>query len=142
MEKNTISTELTISQKEFEALIECPNEVRYLYALKRIADTETMWTIVDDNGAFVIQSYSDERFISLWSSKEYAQAFCIKDGTNYKVKAVTLDTFEDTIIDYICEEELLLNIFPTEQKTLGKVVGLNKFAEDLSHVLEDYIAST
>lgn len=28
--------------------------------------------------------------------------------------------------------------FPTGQEVLGKVVGLNQFAEDLSHALEDY----
>lgn len=28
--------------------------------------------------------------------------------------------------------------FPTGQEVLGKVVGLNQFAEDLSQALEDY----
>lgn len=31
-----------------------------------------------------------------------------------------------------------ISVFPTGQEVLGKVVGLNQFAEDLSHALEDY----
>lgn len=61
--------------------------------------------------------------------KENADCVCI---------AITLDSFEESVIDYICKEELLLNVFPTAQESVGKIVGLNTFAEDLSEILEDY----
>ena len=138
MENNTIPNEVIISGKEFNALIKSQPNVRYQYAIKRIADTETMWSIVDNNGAFFIQSYGNERLLPIWSSKEYAHAFCVKDWYNYKIKAISLDTFENSIIDFICKEGLSINVFPTGQEVLGKVVGLNQFAEDLSHALEDY----
>lgn len=138
MENNTMPNELIISEKEFNALIKSQPDVRYQYALKRIADTETMWSIVDNNGAFVIHSYGNERLLPIWSSKEYAHAFCVKYWSNCKIKAISLDTFENSIIDFICKEGLSINVFPTGQEVLGKVVGLNQFAEDLSHELEDY----
>ena len=138
MENNTIPNEVIISEKEFNALIKSQPDVRYQYALKRIADTETMWSIVDSNGAFLIQSYANERLLPIWSSKEYAHAFCVRGWSNYKIKAISLDTFENSIIDFICKEGLSINVFPTGQEVLGKVVGLNQFAEDLSHALEDY----
>lgn len=130
--------ELIISEEEFNVLTKSHYEERYRYALKRIADTETMWSVVDNNGAFVIQSYGNERLFPIWSSMEYAQAFCVKDKSDCKITAISLDSFEDSIIDLICKEGLLINVFPTEQETLGKVVGLNQFAEDLSRELEDY----
>lgn len=50
---------LIISTEEKNALIQCQSDIRYKYTLKRIADTETMWSIVDNNGAFFIQSDFD-----------------------------------------------------------------------------------
>ena len=138
MGNKTIPNEVIISEKEFNALIKSQPNVRYQYALKRIADTETMWSIVDNNGAFVIHSYGNERLLPIWSSKEYAHAFCVKNMLDYKITFISLDFFEESIIDYICKEGLSINVFPTGQEVLGKVVGLNQFAEDLSHALEDY----
>lgn len=136
MGKETSLNELMISNEEFEALTKCRPEVRYQYTLKRIADTETMWSIVRDKSSFAIQSFGKERLLPIWSSKEYAQAFCINDNADCESIAITLDFFEESVIDYICKEELLLNIFPTVQESLGKIVGLNTFAEDLSDILE------
>jgi hypothetical protein len=138
MGKETSLNELRISNEEFETLTKCQPEVRYQYTLKRIADTETMWSIVGGKNSFAIQSFGKERLLPIWSSKEYAQAFCMKENADCESIAITLDSFEESVIDYICKEELLLNVFPTIQEPVGKIVGLNTFAEDLSKILEDY----
>ena len=138
MGKEASLNELRISNEEFEALTKCQPEVRYQYTLKRIADTETMWSIVGDKSSFAIQSFGKERLLPIWSSKEYAQAFCINDNADCESVAITLDSFEESVIDYICKEGLFLNVFPTVQESLGKIVGLNTFAEDLGEFLDDY----
>ena len=97
-----------------------------------------MWSIVGDKNSFAIQSFGKERLLPIWSSKEYTQVFCINDNADCESIAITLDSFEESVIDYICKEELLLNVFPTIQEPVGKIVGLNTFAEDLSEILEDY----
>ena len=127
-----------ISKEEFKALTKCRSEVRYQYALKRIADAETMWSIAKNKNTFAIQSLGNERLLPIWSSKEYAQAFCTNNWAGYEVIAITFDSFEESIIDYICEEGLLINVFPTGQEVFGKIVELNTFAEDLGKILEDY----
>ena len=63
MGKEACLNELRISNEEFEVLTKCQPEVRYLYALKRIADTETMWSIVGDKNSFAIQSFGKERLL-------------------------------------------------------------------------------
>ncbi len=78
MGKEASLNELRISNEEYEALTKCQPEVRYQYTLKRIADTETMWSIVGDKNSFAIQPFGKERLLPIWSSKEYAQAFCMK----------------------------------------------------------------
>lgn len=130
--------ELKISGKEFEALNKCTPEVRYQYALKRIADAEAIWLLWNDEDGIVAQAYDEECLLPMWSSREYAQTFCVGDFKNYKCKAVTLDYFVDSIIDVISDNNLLIDVFPTQQEGRGKVVDLNTFAEDLNKYLEDY----
>lgn len=57
MGKEASLNELRISNEEYEALTKCQPEVRYQYTLKRIADTETMWSIVGDKNSFAIQPW-------------------------------------------------------------------------------------
>lgn len=130
--------ELEISDKEFKALNKCTPDVRYRYTLKRIADTEAIWLIWNEDNDFVIQAYDEECLLPMWSSREYAQAFCVGDFKDSICKAVTLDFFVDSIIDVISENNLLIDVFPTQQEGRGKVVDLNTFAEDLNKYLEDY----
>ena len=125
-------TNLKVSTEEIKALLQCKPEVRYQYTLKRIADTERMWTVVGSKAPFAVLNYEDKRLLPVWSSKEYAQAFCINDRAKFKSIAITLNNFEEYVIDFICNEELLINVFPTEKEPIGKIVSLNKFAEDLS----------
>ena len=49
-----------------------------------------------------------------------------------------MDCFENSVIDFICEKGLYINVFPTEKDPFGQIVSLKKFAEDLSILLEDY----
>ena len=130
--------DLKITTKEFEALMLCKAEVRYQYTLKRIADTEGMWTIIDNNNSFALQSYEDKQLFPIWSSKEYARAFCVGERDAYMCFAVTLDYFEEHVIDFVFNEGLLISVFPTVNEPFGKIVELNTFAEDLSCFLEDY----
>jgi hypothetical protein len=130
--------ELEISDKEFEALNKCTPEVRYQYTLKRIADAEAIWLLWNDEDGIVIQAYDEECLLPMWSSREYAQAFCVGDFKDCKCKAVTLDYFVEYVVDVINEDNLLIDVFPTQQEGRGKVVDLNTFAEDLNKYLEDY----
>ena len=57
----------------------------------------------------------------------------------YSCIPIILDDFEENIIDIIIERGYLLNVFPTQIEELGKVVGLNRFSEDLSEALSAYI---
>ena len=101
MGKEANLNDLRISYVEYESLTKCQAEVIYQYTLKRIADTETMWSIVGDKNSFAIQSFGKERLLPIWSSKEYTQAFCINDNADCESIAITLDSFEESVIDYI-----------------------------------------
>lgn len=57
--------DLKISTEEIRALVLCHPEVRYQYTLKRIADTECMWSVTGSkDSSFVVQNYEDKRLFS------------------------------------------------------------------------------
>ena len=138
MEKETKIRELWISNEEFQALEKCNSEIRYTYTIKRIADAEALWYILDEDGYLIIQTDGNKKFLPVWSSKEYAQVFCVKGENNYKYSAITSETFQDSVIDYIKQNGILINVFPTKKEPLGKIVDLKTFIEEINYLAEDY----
>ena len=138
MEEKTPINELKISPKEIETLMSCNPVVRYQYTIKRIADTETLWTLGVDNQTFAIQKSGEDYLLPIWSSKEFAIIFGSTFMKEYNCFPISLDNFEESIIDIICENGYLLNVFPTQTEEIGKVVGINSFSEDLSAALSEY----
>lgn len=138
MEEKTPINELKISPKEIETLMSCNPDVRYQYTIKRIADTETLWTLGVDNQTFAIQKSGEDYLLPIWSSKEFAIIFGSTFMKEYNCFPISLDNFEERIIDIICENGYLLNVFPTQTEEIGKVVGINSFSEDLSAALSEY----
>ena len=138
MEEKTPINELKNSPKEIETLMSCNPDVRYQYTIKRIADTETLWTLDVDNQTFAIQKSGEDYLLPIWSSKEFAIIFGSTFMKEYNCFPISLDNFEESIIDIICENGYLLNVFPTQTEEIGKVVGINSFSEDLSAALSEY----
>lgn len=138
MEKEPKIRELWISNEEFQALEKCNSEIRYTYTIKRIADAEALWYILDEDGYLIIQTDGNKKFLPVWSSKEYAQVFCVKGENNYKYSAITSETFQDSVIDYIKQNGILINVFPTKKEPLGKIVDLKTFVEEINYLAEDY----
>ena len=138
MKEKTPINELKISPKEIETLMSCNPDVRYQYTIKRIADTETLWTLGVNNQTFAIQKSGEDYLLPIWSSKEFAITFGSTFMKEYRCIPISLDNFEENIIDIICENGYLLNVFPTKTEEIGKVVGINSFSEDLSAALSEY----
>lgn len=138
MEKETKIRELWISNEEFQALEKCNSEIRYTYTIKRIADTEALWYILDEDGYLIIQTDGNKKFLPVWSSKEYAQVFCVKGENNYKYSAFTWETFEDSVMEYIRQNDILINVFPTQKEPFGKIVDSNTFVEEINKLIEEY----
>lgn len=130
--------QLKVSVKEFESLNRCDRNIRYKYVMKRIADTETIWTLAKNESTVGILIYEGQGLFPMWSSREFGEAFCQDMDPNYICLPLSLDDFVEYFIDFICEEDLLINIFPTTNEPIGKIVDINEFAEYLNKELEAY----
>ena len=123
--------------QEIESVIKLEPFERYKYSLKRIADNETLYTIKRDNETIAISDLDDEKLIPFWSAKQFAELNITDEWNEFYVEEISLDDFENEMVDFINENNFLMNIFPINNKT-GFVVSLDEFIRDLNIELERF----
>lgn len=128
---------MKINDKEFEAVLKLKPFDRYQYFIKRVADSELMYTVVDDSDNWAIADVEGTNVLSIWPAREYALENLFDEWKDFTVKEFTLEYFEDEIIDRIEENNYLLNVFSIKGKS-GFVVDINEFARDLSDEMGKY----
>ncbi|QRY58012.1 DUF2750 domain-containing protein [Sphingobacterium siyangense] len=128
---------MKITDKEIQAVTKLAPFDRYKYFLKRVADTERMYTLVNGNNEYALSEVKGNYVFSLWPFREYALLSIVGEWDNYQVKEITLDEFENEVIDFIEENKYLINVFTVDSKA-GFIVNLIEFARDLSDELKKY----
>jgi hypothetical protein len=123
--------------REIESVSNLSPIERYKYFIKKIADYEEVWTILDENGDYALSDIDDKIFISFWSSKEFIYSNLDGGWEKCIPKKISFDDLENEIFDLIAVEGYLINVFPVNGKS-GFVVELNEFARDLSEELKNY----
>ena len=123
--------------QEIESVIKLEPFERYKYSLKRIADNETLYTIKRDKETIAISDLDDEKLIPFWSAKQFAELNITDEWNEFYVEEISLDDFENEMVDFINENNFLMNIFPINNKT-GFVVSLDEFISDLNIELERF----
>ncbi len=128
---------MNLKTQEIERVIKLEPFERYKYSLKRIADNETLYTIKRDNETIAISDLDDEKLIPFWSAKKFAELNITDEWNEFYVEEISLDDFENEMVDFINENNFLMNIFPINNKT-GFVVSLDEFIRDLNIELERF----
>jgi hypothetical protein len=132
-----VSNMIKITEKEREAVSSLDTYERYKYFVKRVADTELMYSLKSLDGNWAISEVETSKLFPLWSAKEFADQ-CRKSGWyGFVIEEIDLETFEDDLLDFIHSEGYLLNVFPVGQNT-GFVVDIVEFAKDLSEEMKSY----
>ena len=128
---------MNLKTQEIESVIKLEPFERYKYSLKRIADNETLYTIKRDNETIAISDLDDEKLIPFQSAKQFAELNITDEWNEFYVEEISLDDFENEMVDFINENNFLMNIFPINNKT-GFVVSLDEFIRDLNIELERF----
>lgn len=126
---------LTLNEIKSVSLLE--PQKRYNYFIKKVADSEIMYSLKDKEGRWATSEVEGKKLFSLWTAKEYAANCIIGEWDNYKPYKITLDEFQNQIIDYLEENDFLLNIFSIKSNS-GFVVSLSEFVQDLTDELNKY----
>ena len=128
---------MNLKTQEIESVIKLEPFERYKYSLKRIADNETLYTIKRDKETIAISDLDDEKLIPFWSAKQFAELNITDEWNEFYVEEISLDDYENEMVDFINENNFLMNIFPINNKT-GFVVSLDEFIRDLNIELERF----
>ncbi len=123
--------------KEIESVSKLSPLERYKYFIKKIADFEEIWTIIDENGDYALSDIDDKVLISFWSAKEFIYSNLEGGWEKCVPKILSFDDLENEIFDLVASEDYLINVFPVNGKS-GFVVELDEFAKDLSDELKNY----
>jgi hypothetical protein len=110
---------------------------RYQHFIKRIADFEELWTIIDEDGDYALSSLDEFTLIPFWSAEEFIASNLEEGWENCKSLKLTLNDLEDSIFEIIASENYLINVFPVDGRS-GFVVSLNEFCRDLNEELKQY----
>ncbi|WP_066439796.1 DUF2750 domain-containing protein [Chryseobacterium sp. CCH4-E10] len=124
-----------MNPKEKENILKLEPFKRYQYFIKKIADFEELWTIIDENGDYAISQIDDVEFISFWSAEEFIASNLDNGWENCKPLKITLEDLEENIFDVIAAENYLINIFPINGRS-GFIVSLDEFTRDLQEELD------
>ncbi|WP_330745913.1 DUF2750 domain-containing protein [Chryseobacterium sp. CP-77] len=126
-----------MNQKEIDNVILLEPLERYKYVIKKIADWEIFYTLVDKEGEYVLSKIEDKTLFPIWSAEEFAKLCMISEWEDTRIKKLDLDDLENEIIDFIADSNYLINVFPVYDRT-GFVVTLTEFAKDLNEELKNY----
>ncbi|WP_160137443.1 DUF2750 domain-containing protein [Chryseobacterium sp. c4a] len=126
-----------MNQKEIDSVIVLEPLERYKYFIKKVADAEVFFTLIDKNCDYVLSELEEQKLFPMWSSIEYAELCKINGWEQHIVKTLDLDDLENEIIDFIANEGCLINVFPVYDNT-GFVVSLTEFSRDLGAELSKY----
>ena len=112
-------------------------DIEYKYFIKKVADTEKIYIILDEANNYILSEIENNTLIPVWSNSEFALLCKTNGWENAIIKEITLEWFENNLIDYIENNNLLINVFPVYNKT-GFVVDINELARDLNDELKNY----
>ncbi|WP_286477407.1 DUF2750 domain-containing protein [Empedobacter falsenii] len=101
--------------KEIENILKLNTFDRYQYFIRKIADWEIAYILIFPDGNYAISTIDDKKLFPIWSAKEFAELSKTDGWESCNIIELTFDDFEETLFDYIDENNLLLNVFPTDK---------------------------
>ncbi|MCL6265158.1 DUF2750 domain-containing protein [Flagellimonas myxillae] len=128
---------MNLNSKEIESVSKLEPFKRYNYFIKKIADFEEIWTIVDKHGELALSDIEENTLISFWTAEAFIKSNLYGNWENCIPFKITLDDFEDIFAPLIVDNNYLINVFPVNGKS-GFVVNLDEFIRDLNDELEKY----
>ena len=125
-----------ITEKEIEHVSKLEPFERYRYLIKRVADSELMFSLKKED-QWAIAQVDDCKLFSIWSSKEFALLNATDLWNGYSPVEIDFDMFEDEIMPFLKENNYLMNTFSMSGKS-GFVVEVDEFIRDLKEELRNY----
>lgn len=124
-----------MNKKETENVLLLDPFERYQYFIKKVADWEEFFTLIDEKGDYVLSELDNYELLPLWSTREFAELCKVDGWENHMIKELTLEDLESEFIEFVSDRKCLMNVFPVNNNT-GFVVSVDEFIWDMNDELE------
>jgi hypothetical protein len=128
---------MKLSKTEIESVSSLEPLKRYQYLIKRIADSEKVYTLETIEGNWASSIVKEFQLFPLWSAAEYAANSAIEAWSKFNIIENELNNFLETRLPEIERQGFLLNAFPVGDRT-GFVVKPSELIRDLKDELTKY----
>jgi hypothetical protein len=128
---------MMMNNKKLENVLKLEPKKRYEYFIRKIADFEELWTIVDENGNYAIATVDNKTLMSFWPEEEFIVSNLNDEWSNCKALNLSLDDLADEVLPYIAKNNHLINVFPINGRA-GFIVDLEEFSRDFTEELKKY----
>ena len=126
-----------VSRKEFDSVIGLDAERRYRYFVKRVADSQTAWSLWDGSAWFVYRSSDGRQFLPLWPAKEYGDACAIDAWGAATTRPIAVDRLIGEFLPAMSAEGVFPAVFPTPSGE-GIEIPADALQRDLEEELSEY----
>ena len=124
-------------QKEIHAILGLPPDKRYEYAVKRIADFESLWVICDVQGFRTYEDDNNNIIFPLWPFRDFAFLCCTGAFKSCQPEELQLEDFLKEYIPDFKNQGYKLSILPLPSN-IGAVIDIDLFQQDLKNELDKY----
>ncbi|TYP73266.1 DUF2750 domain-containing protein [Paenibacillus methanolicus] len=124
-----------MNQKEFEAVIRLPANIRYEYFVKKVVDFEEIWGLYDDGWAMTSDD-NGNLLLPFWPKKEFAEYCASEEWSNYNAHRISLEAFINDWLPGMQKDRHKPSIFWNRDDSA--VMEIHVLLNDLEQELENY----
>lgn len=124
-----------VNDKEFQAVIKLPANIRYEYFIKKVVDEETVWGLYNDGWA-VTEDEDGTLLLPFWPKKAFAQHCAIEEWAEYSCESMDLDELMEEFLPRLLEDGYKPSIFFNNVDSA--VLEVETLIRDLETELENY----
>lgn len=123
-----------INSSEIESVVNLPGPQRYSYFIKRVSDTEKVWSLKSKDGWVLASDSNDNEIVPVWSHVEYAKLCTNDEWRNCFPEVINLRDWMAKWIPGMIKDKKKIGVFPTIVSK-GVIVDPERLQSDLNDEL-------
>lgn len=122
-------------QQEITAMASAAAKQRYEYFIKRVCDSQCLWSLYFDGWA-AMEDSSGRGMLPLWPHEDYAKLFATESWASYAPKKIELAAFLEELIPSMRNDGIQPGVFPVVSGR-GIEVSLDDLEANLRYELHE-----
>ena len=126
-----------INAKQIESIKKLIINKRYEHLIKKIADTEELWTIKMDGWFLLFGDDGGNEYIPIWPHPEYIKDFQTEEWRKSFPEKINLEDWLEKWIPGMIKDKKRIAVFPVIDQKYN-IISPEEFEKDIRNELEQY----